>query len=148
MVDLATIKLCEAEDEITIYGPFTYSQACEQQTGEWLLHGRREHIYLRGETEDDMQEDEIKVKNTRDSYGEDKQLAALRESVKHLKMIDQMRTFTDSIVKRLIELMLMPTGKRIRFSESTPEGGPNLKSLVAFIDEFNRKSESHKQLAG
>lgn len=147
MVDLATIKLQETDDEIIIYGPFSYSQAVDSKEEKWLLNGRREHIDLRGETEDDMKIKEIVIAETRDCNGEDKQVAILRESVKHLKMIDQMRTFTDNIVKRLIELMLKPTGKRIRFIESTPGNAPDLKLLGVFISEFNRQIDSRKQNA-
>lgn len=150
MVDLAKINLCETDDEIIIYGPFAYSQACEPQEEKWLLPGRREHVLLRGESEDDMEVDEITVTKTMDRKGEEKQVALVRESVKHLKMIDQMRMFTDNIVKNMIELMLRPTGKQIRFIESTPAGVPDLTSLKPlgeFISDFNRRIENRKPIA-
>lgn len=147
MVDLQTVKLCETEDEITIYGPFVYSQACESKKEEWLLHGRRERVSLFGESKNDMKLEKIEVTEMRDCDGEDKQIAMLRENVKHLKMIEQMRIFTDDIVKHLIELMLKPTGKRIKFIESTPEATPDLKLLGVFISEFNRRMETRKQIA-
>ena len=149
MVDLATIKLFDADDKITIYGPFAYSQACEPQKEEWLLHGRREHESWFGKSEEDMAVDEmeITVTKTLDYNGEEEQKALVRENVKHLKMIEQMRTFTDCIVKHLIEAILMPTGKQIIFIESNPVEVPNLTTLGEFISDFNRRIENCKQLA-
>ena len=66
----------------------------------------------------------------------------VKASVKNLKMIEQMKTFTDNIVKKMIELMLKPTGKQIKFMESIPEDGRKLERLGEFISDFNRRIET------
>ena len=142
MVDLAAIKLHETDDEIIIYGPFAYDNVSECNGEEWLLPGRREHVWLRGKTENDMKVDKITVTEICDRDGELKQAAMVKASVKNLKMIEQMKTFTDNIVKKMIELMLKPTGKQIKFMESIPEDGRKLERLGEFISDFNRRIET------
>ena len=145
--DLAKINIYETDDEITIYGPFHYTPTIGLGYEEkWLMHGRREREFSRGNSPEDMEVTEITVTKTRDEKNEELQIQQVRQNLRNLKIIDSMESFTNNIVVEFVKTLLKPSGKQVKFVPNLPDGMPSgVKTLGAFIDEYNARQDDEWQ---